>query len=1091
MKLHEDVLKILLLYRSNHPDFNFIPRKINRNNKLNKGYYFQGNDSYVFAGIIDKSGGSYMTRSCGILFDKTNEGFDCKFVVQYKDEKDPLLLSFYDALKSLVPGGKRNEYNDQYIYDIGSITISNRQSLFEFLDIYFPKIKKLCENSNINGLLLKNEKYDSLIQNIINTENTPNYWVFQGNPKIYDITNALKAAHLKSWKVAAHKDKIKKGDKVIIWQTGDESGCYALAEVISEVGEIEEQDYEKYYYKVDNVENDALRVKLKVTDYAADNPILWKTIKELEQFNKFKAGNQGTNFSATKIEFEKMKQLILNNSKSIRERFSLWLNEKETSKKAKSYIRAIDILNEVLNKDLYKESNIIVLNALYEDLLENQTDVNGKFAYKKAPSYGKDRFYSAAIKSFIKFLREVVSVEGEEEFIEVLKILGRKDVEAYFNFLDTIKTKLSLEIDNNNNNNRLVTSISRQRLNFIVGQRYCWNLYSKNRKGKFGVISAAKINATTEDFEGGKNDAFYTYAADHKLAFDNKASIIKAISNEIERTTKSSFDKYNNTAFEKAMFDIQYRTEVFEKVYSEAIDSVSISYSYRQYLEKQDNLKQSRRENYLENLTKKLDKYWGKYFDSDYDDSDFSFEALTRLLTFSKKNYGTSFKGKLYFQDFIKELLNDTKQNKTMNSPINQILYGPPGTGKTYKLQNEYFSKYTISESSLTKEQFLNNIVSDLTWWQVLAIALYDLKKADASNIVDHYIVKTKSNLANSKNPRTTIWGRLQAHTIDDCEYVKVSDRSEPRLFKKNRDSSWEIIQENIDNFYPEAISLLEETNSFQPSANKQIKNYEFVTFHQSFSYEDFVEGIKPIMEDGETDLGYKIEDGVFKKLCNRAKADPENNYAIFIDEINRGNVSAIFGELITLIEKDKRAGATNALEVQLPYSKDKFSVPINLHIYGTMNTADRSVEALDSALRRRFTFKELMPNESLLYDKQFEDFTLEEVLKTINDRIEILVDRDHTIGHSYFMAVESGDTESLSIVFKDKIIPLLQEYFYHDYEKIALILGSGFVEENTNNEVKFAHFKNIELPSFETQYILKSEVLDIETAIHLLLNNN
>ncbi|GAL00788.1 hypothetical protein JCM19314_1825 [Nonlabens ulvanivorans] len=279
--------------------------------------------------------------------------------------------------------------------------------------------------------------------------------------------------------------------------------------------------------------------------------------------------------------------------------------------------------------------------------------------------------------------------------------------------------------------------------------------------------------------------------------------------------------------------------------------------------------------------------------------------------------------------------------------------------------------------------------------------------------------------------------------------------------------------------------------NNFNSSPQKAIKNYDFVTFHQSFAYEDFIEGIKPISPDeGEetTDLGYKIENGVFKDLCIRAKNDSENRYAIFIDEINRGNVSAIFGELITLIETDKRKGCKNELNIKLPYSKKEFSVPSNLDIYGTMNTADRSVEALDTALRRRFEFKEMMPNYNVIENEKVNDITLSEVLETINERIELLIDRDHTIGHSYFVGVDT--VEKLANAFNNKIVPLLQEYFYGDYGKIGLVLGKGFVEKKENKQISFADFKynnseDFKTPTFVLKLVNKESIIE---AVGLLL---
>lgn len=232
-----------------------------------------------------------------------------------------------------------------------------------------------------------------------------------------------------------------------------------------------------------------------------------------------------------------------------------------------------------------------------------------------------------------------------------------------------------------------------------------------------------------------------------------------------------------------------------------------------------------------------------------------------------------------------------------------------------------------------------------------------------------------------------------------------------------------------------------------------QQQRVRFVTFHQSFSYEDFVEGIRAHIDEISGQIKYSVEPGIFKQICIDARKDHQP-YVLIIDEINRGNVSRIFGELITLIEESKREGSSEALSVKLPYSKELFSVPKNVFLVGTMNTTDRSLAGLDIALRRRFVFHEMQPNPALLEHLYIEDINIGQLLRVMNQRIEVLLDRDHCIGHAYFMPLTTVEEQGshllrLESIFRNQIIPLLQEYFFEDWERIRWVLNDQNSEAN------------------------------------------
>ena len=212
------------------------------------------------------------------------------------------------------------------------------------------------------------------------------------------------------------------------------------------------------------------------------------------------------------------------------------------------------------------------------------------------------------------------------------------------------------------------------------------------------------------------------------------------------------------------------------------------------------------------------------------------------------------------------------------------------------------------------------------------------------------------------------------------------------------------------------------------------------VTFHQNVAYEDFIEGIRPVLGEQGT-LAYEMRPGIFRRLVEAAEKRGHERFVLIIDEINRGNVAKIFGELITLMEDSRRIGRADATRVTLPYSGERFGIPKNIYVIGTMNTSDRSIQLLDTALRRRFSFVEMMPNpEHPDISRNVDGIDCTALLKTMNERIAALLDREHQIGHTYLLDVDT--IGKLSDAMRNRIFPLLQEYFFDDWAKIRAVLG-------------------------------------------------
>jgi 5-methylcytosine-specific restriction enzyme B len=238
--------------------------------------------------------------------------------------------------------------------------------------------------------------------------------------------------------------------------------------------------------------------------------------------------------------------------------------------------------------------------------------------------------------------------------------------------------------------------------------------------------------------------------------------------------------------------------------------------------------------------------------------------------------------------------------------------------------------------------------------------------------------------------------------------------------------------------------ALAEREHILSTARTGGVPQLSMITFHPSYSYEDFVEGYKPRPTDGRGGLELELRDGIFKRICQAAASDPRP-YLLLIDEINRGNVPKIFGELITLLEVDKRG-----ISVLLPYSGETFSIPPNVFIVGTMNTADRSIRLLDAALRRRFAFIELLPDPEVLQGTAVDRLALDAFLLELNQRILKYVGREKQVGHSFFL---DGDgkpitrSEDFAAHFLTEVLPILQEYAFEDYALLGQLLGDGVVD--------------------------------------------
>ncbi len=417
------------------------------------------------------------------------------------------------------------------------------------------------------------------------------------------------------------------------------------------------------------------------------------------------------------------------------------------------------------------------------------------------------------------------------------------------------------------------------------------------------------------------------------------------------------------------------------------------------------------------------------------------------------------------------------------------ILYGPPGTGKTFHARRfaawwlrqgqgdtQATAVLTNAEQLLAVERQLKTLqVTRRVWWVVANPKEWSWEQLFADGWVDYRYGRLQRNyplvqpgdlvigyqstpdkrivalaeihkgLSQGKNGESKIELKPLRRVANGPTYADlladpILSKSEPMRFRC-QGTLFRLTEIEADSL----LALLSERDPTLvdiTASEQRIGPLTWVTFHPSYSYEDFIEGFRPV-DTGEGNLVLKLEDGLFKQICREAQAHPHKNYLLIVDEINRANLAKVFGEIITMLEKDKRG-----LVVTLPQSKESFAVPANVYLLGTMNTADRSIKLMDTALRRRFAFVEMMPDASLLVGAAINGLPLDDLLLTLNRRIAVAEGREKQIGHAFLLDGELPLSEPAEFGrrFRQEILPLLQEYCYDDYAELAHYLGDRLV---------------------------------------------
>jgi 5-methylcytosine-specific restriction endonuclease McrBC GTP-binding regulatory subunit McrB len=995
VKWSNKILDYLIQQRVTNPNLKFWLRQRNTNNRLNQGYWFNGTENYIHIGFTKLAAGNLSTQSLGfvIWFDGNNDPKG-KIEIVFRNEKDQSTLDCYHEFIDKI-GGFHKHSETHYHKDYHSETIF--EALDEFLTMQKPIIDSVLKEFGLEAkFAIPTNKFEKSLSKILKIRKA-NEAKNKLNLIIANIT-----WNSKDWK------EISEDMSGHAWVGGDNI------------------PHESWNFDYENPRNegDILRGFVKFTNApnvsGNNNLIIFYSQGKIVGF-----------YGKTEV----LKDLVNINEKEsynliADKNLSIVLPNKIDDIKDKGYLEGLNRVGQVGFSYLKEpETAINILDEAIE-LNPEEMDVLEK------------------IKEWINSQNN--PIEDEERLIYILKELGEQDSEKFYGIMEQILSELSIKIGDK----RICYSLpkTKKRIGLTFGQKLC------------AVIDRTKGKNRFRYFDTTKNETDWLKEVNNVEGLrDAMKSIILSGTNELNKTNKTSLTEYSSLALEKSLFDKDYKKHIFQKAFNKAIKTDTMSTDLNQIFFGPPGT--GKTYHTINEAIKIVDPEFYSEHKDDRDKLKERFKLL--LLNNDNEDLGqigfTTFHQSFSYEDFIEGIkpIEPKKDDTYLKYEIQEGIFK-----KVCRLANDSLDAVNIDSDSL-----ISLSPAEYEKSHFYKMSLGNTQDEGDSEVYDYCI---------ENNVITIGFG----NGLDFTD----KDEKELRAFGLEHDlGSYPITAMNLFSNYLKVDDyvVISYGNQYVRAIGKVVGDYEFIEesplpnnsdwkhFRKvEWLFTDKKIGVKEIYNKNLSQQTiYKLDKKQIKQefFVKEKKVDilklPKNpkNFVLIVDEINRGNVSSIFGELITLIEKDKRANKDEELSVILPYSKKEFKVPHNVYIIGTMNTADRSIEALDTALRRRFSFREMPPIPNLILTEgklkskegMIDDIDVVKILKTMNDRIEKLIDKDHKIGHSYFLDIESED--DLKSTFQDKVIPLLEEYFFGDFGKISLVLGKSFITKETTSKVKFA----------------------------------